>query len=206
VPRPSHRRVRRTRSRPSPKPDLVLEAAPAEAPVSLDKLEPSHAKPRDVYEPNDADNAAFEEVVTTVLDATGVPYELRTEHGDYQRAFLELPPRQAGALIGRKGASIDALELLLSRMASQRVGHNVPVQVDVNEYRERYEEELREQARGMAEAVRSSGEIRHMKPMNSRERRVVHLAVQALGGLTTYTVGEGSQRHVVIGKAPEQAG
>lgn len=103
-------------------------------------------------------------------------------------------------MIGRRGATIDAVEYLIGRMASQKVGRPIPIQIDVNEYRSQREEELKEGAVAAAESVLESGKDYHFEPMHPRDRRVVHLTVKAMDGLETYTVGEGSQRHVIISR------
>lgn len=195
----SRRSSRKTRVMPRPTLVLGEEAVPAaEAPVSAMGIEPSRARERAAYAPTDADNQAVEEVTADVMDAAGLEYTATYEPGDYQRVHLALPPRRAGVLIGRRGAVLDALEHLLGRMASQRVGHLVPVQVDVNEYRARHEQEIREEALQIADQVQESGKDWHFAPMRPRDRRVIHLAVKPIEGLETYTLGEGSNRHVVI--------
>lgn len=193
------RRSRRRFERVIPKPEVVIEETPDQPPVAYEQLEPSRARERRTYEPSDEDNAAFRRVVTETLDALDVDYTVDFAHEDYQRAFIEVGDREAGALIGKRGAGIDSLELLFGRMASHQCRHAVPVQADVNEYRKRREEELREDALVRARRVLDTGEDEHLPSMNARERRVVHLAVQSLGDeLTTYSVGHGAEKAVVI--------
>ena len=196
----SSRRRRKRFERIVPKPELVISENAPPPPVPIEKLEPSRAKERPVYRASEEDNEAFVRVVDEVLEATDLDYEVVYEHEDYQRAFITIEERQAGALIGRRGANIDALELLLGRMASHQVGHNVPVQIDVNEYRKRLEDELREMALAEARAVGETGSDAHLPMMNPRQRRVVHLTIQDMDGLETYTMGEGATKHVVIHK------
>lgn len=200
-------RMRRSRmsgrsKRATPRPDVVISEGGGvdQPPVAELGVAPSVARPRATYDPSPVDNEVFKDVVGEVLDAIDIEYETSFEHGDYQRASIELPKRAAGALIGRRGSAIDALEHLLCRMTSQRAGHQVPVQIDVNEYRLRREADLREEAVARAERALEDGRDYHMEPMNPRERRVVHLAVEKMDGLATYTVGEGSARHVVISR------
>lgn len=197
------RRTRRRYERVIPKPDVVIEeqAAPtahAANPVSLESIEPSKARERVTYVPSDEDNDIFERVIVETLDALEIDYEVELEHGDYQRASISIGDSEAGALIGRRGAGIDALETLISRMSSHQAGHSVPVQVDVNEYRSRHEQELREDAVARAKRVLDTGQDDHLQPMNPRDRRVVHLAVQEMKGLDTYSLGHGSSKHIVI--------
>lgn len=196
------RRSRRTYSgrRPTPTPSLIIgESKPEPQPAVAEMgIEPSHAKERAVYEPTDEDNAALIDATCAVLDAVGLPYEVEFEHGDYQRVWIDVDRGKAGSLIGKRGAAIDALEHLLARMCSHKVGHLIPVQVDVNNYRKRAEDEIREDALARAQRVLETGKDDHLPPMRPRDRRVVHIAVKAIDGLETYTIGEGQARHVVI--------
>ena len=120
--------------------------------------------------------------------------------------MIHLPSRGAGALIGRRGASIEALELLLGRMASHRTGTMIPIQLDVNEYRKRQEDELREDALAWADEVLKTGKDHHFPAMHGRDRRVIHIAVKQIEGLETFTLGEGNGRHVVIARVESEQG
>lgn len=188
------------RSRPMPKPDIVIEEAAPPPKVTEMGIAPSRKRERESYQPSEEHNAKVREVVEELFAATPLDPEIDYDHGDYQRIFIEVGDNGAGALIGRRGSGIDALEHLLSRMICQRCESNVPVQIDVNGYREREQEQLREFALEEGRKALESGEELHLEPMGPRERRVVHLAVKGLGGLITYTVGEGKRRHVVIVK------
>jgi len=186
-------------SRPfSAKPELVIKEAAPPPRVSEMKIAPSKERPREVYEPSPEHNAKVEEVARELLDAMEIEYELSFEHSEYQRVFVTVPEDDAGALIGRRGTGVDALEHVLARMIAQRCDANVPVQVDLNGYREREEERLRAQALERAERVLAEGIEIHFEPMHPRDRRVVHLAVKPLEGVESYTLGEGARRHVVL--------
>ena len=185
----------------SAKPDLVIEEAAPPPQVSEMGIAPSQERPRETYTPIAEHNAKVEEVTRELLDVMDLEYEARFEHADYQRVFLTVPEDDAGALIGRRGTGVDALEHVLSRMIAQSCDANVPLQVDLNGYREREQERLREQALERAEQVLAEGIEIHFEPMHPRERRVVHLAVKPLAGVESYTVGEGARRHVVLAPA-----
>jgi spoIIIJ-associated protein len=202
-----HRRPRKS-SRVAYKPQVILteEKKPelARAPVVQMGIEPSRETPRQEYEATDENCLAVEECCVDILEATDLDYEVDFEHGDYHRVHIKLPPRAAGALIGRRGSSIEALELILSRMASHRAGTMIPIQLDVNEYRQKQEDELRQDALHFAQQVLDSGRDYHFPAMNGRDRRVIHIAVKAIEGLDTFTLGEGTARHVVIARVGEK--
>lgn len=103
-----------------------------------------------------------------------------------------------GALIGRGGENLVALQQIVSAITSKKVGRTVHVPVDVEGYRQRREEQLREIARRVASRVRSSGQAVTLEPMLAYERRIVHLAVQDQPGIKTESVGMDPNRRVVI--------
>lgn len=193
----SHR-TRRRYERVIPKPDLVIEDTPSPT-TSFAKLEPSRARERRNYEATEEDNATFRKVVEELLESLDVDYKVDYTHEDFQRAVIEVDDRAAGLLIGKQGSGIDALETLLSRMTSHQCAHPVPVQADVNGYRQRHEDELRETALVRARRVLETGEDEEFHPLHARDRRIVHLAVKTLGPeLTTYSVGYGGEKAVII--------
>ena len=194
------RRTRRPYERIIPKPDVVIEEV-SEHQVPLGKMEPSRARERRTYEPTEQDNEAFRRVVVELLESLEVEYSVEFAHEDYQRAFVQVGDGDAGLLIGKRGSGIDSLETLMSRMTSHQCEHPVPVQADVNEYRKGREEELREDALVRGRRVLETGEDDQFQPMTARDRRVVHLAVQSLGDeLTTYSVGHGGEKAIVVRK------
>lgn len=200
---------RNRRKRMPPKPQVILtdpDQPDTTQRVAEMGIQPSREKERPKYEPTEEHNRVVEEVTQEVLESTGLGFDLEFEHGAYHRVDINVHGRGAGALIGRRGASIEALELLLSRMASHQVGAMLPLQVDVNQYRSRKEDELREEAADMGQRVLQTGNDHHFPPMNARDRRIVHITVKPVEGLETFTVGEGSRRHVVICKIGEDGG
>jgi spoIIIJ-associated protein len=121
--------------------------------------------------------------------------------GDYNRVRITADSDSAAVLIGRRGFTVDALEHLVERMSAQALGGHVPMNLDINNYRIRQEGHLYGQASEAIDRVRSQGEPVHLPPMNPRDRRIIHLEVQDLEDLETYTTGEGYDRHVVVTKA-----
>src|SRR5438270_1451248 len=111
---------------------------------------------------------------------------------------LEVGGAELGPLIGRGGENLVALQQIVSAITSKRVGHTVHVPVDVEGYRKRREEQLREIARRVASRVKTTGQAVTLEPMLAYERRIVHLAVQGQPGIKTESVGMDPNRRVVI--------
>lgn len=107
--------------------------------------------------------------------------------------------RQAlGALIGRKGERLSALQHLLNLMLSKQVGRWTRILVDVEGYRGRRERQLREIAQRAAQRVEETGRMLQLEPMTALERRWIHLALRDHGAVATQSIGEEPERRVVV--------
>ena len=103
-----------------------------------------------------------------------------------------------GALIGRKGERLSALQHLVNLMLSRRMGTWTRVLVDVEDYRGRRERQLGEVATRAADHVRETGQMLQLEPMTALERRWVHLALRDVDGVATQSIGEEPMRRVVV--------
>lgn len=112
---------------------------------------------------------------------------------------LEIRGQNLGALIGHRGATLEALELLLGVMASRGMNGPRPrITVDVEGYRDRRRMSLEEMAQRIASrVVRERREIA-LAPMDPRDRRTIHTALADHPHVTTFSRGEGAERHVVV--------
>jgi spoIIIJ-associated protein len=103
-----------------------------------------------------------------------------------------------GALIGRKGERLSALQHIVNLVLSRRVGEWTRVLVDVEDYRGRRERQLVEVATRAAAHVKETGQMLQLEPMSALERRWVHLALRDMEGITTQSIGEEPMRRVVV--------
>jgi len=138
----------------------------------------------------------------TVLNMLGVEVEVDIEvHEEGLHCDLNTGRDEEGLLIGRHGATLDALQYLTLRVLHSEGLGRMRITVDVGGYRGRREKTLRELADGVAQRVKQTGRPHHFEPMSAMERRVVHLAIDEAGGLRTESEGEGRRRHVVVFRA-----
>ena len=114
------------------------------------------------------------------------------------KAVLDVNGDDLGLLIGRRGATLAALQYLLNLMVSRRFKDAGPYHVDVEGYRRRREVWLQDLALRMAERVRNTGRPITLEPMPANERRIVHLALAKDPMVGTSSVGEGESRKVAI--------
>jgi spoIIIJ-associated protein len=113
-------------------------------------------------------------------------------------AHLEIQSDSVSLLIGKRGETLDALEYLVERMVNRPPRPRLRVVVDAEGYRERAAEKIRDMARRLAERASETGEPAVCRPMNSRDRRIIHMALRDFEGVETSSQGEGAFRRVVI--------
>ncbi|MCL2324673.1 MAG: Jag N-terminal domain-containing protein [Actinomycetia bacterium] len=101
-------------------------------------------------------------------------------------------------LIGRHGRTIDALQVLMSSITTKRCGIHYPLSVDVEGYRHRRKQKITEIATRAGERCVRSHRPVPLKPMTPYERRLVHIALRDMKGVTSESEGAGAQRHVVV--------
>lgn len=103
-----------------------------------------------------------------------------------------------GLLIGRRGETLAALQLLVSLIVRHRTKHRLRIIVDAENYRMRREENLRSLALRVAQQVRNYRRSIALEAMPPHERRIVHIALSDSKDISTESIGEGEERRVVI--------
>jgi spoIIIJ-associated protein len=103
-----------------------------------------------------------------------------------------------GLLIGRRGETLSALQLLVSLIVGHRTKHRMRIIIDAENYRERREENLRSLALRVAQQVRNYRRSIALEAMPPHERRIVHIALSDSKDISTESTGEGEARRVVI--------
>ena len=101
-------------------------------------------------------------------------------------------------LIGRHGRTIEALQTVTSAIVTKRMGVRFPIVVDVEGYRHRRKQKVIEIAMKAVERAERSGRPVSLRPMSPQERRMVHIAIREVQGVTSSSEGSGDNRHVVI--------
>ena len=112
--------------------------------------------------------------------------------------FFRVRGENLGALIGKRGQTLDALQYLLGHVVNKQQDAFLRVKLDIGSYREKQENKLRGFARNAARRVKQSGKSLALDPMTPNERRIIHAALQRDRYVTTHSEGEGEKRHVVI--------
>jgi len=126
----------------------------------------------------------MEAEVTTSLEGGRVVADIKSENG--------------AILIGKKGQTLDALQLIVNLIVNRDEKTRTRVIVDTESYRQRRENALVKMAREVADEVKSKGNPRELEPMNPAERRVIHLALKNDKDVETTSKGEGNFRRVMV--------
>jgi len=148
-------------------------------------------------------------VLREILEHMGVDAEV-SAFDDGERIILDAHGPESGLVIGKKGATLDALQYVVNRILFKRppapAGGGAPaapgerpmVIVDAEGYRGRREDSLIDLARRLAEKAVKTGRPVPVEPMSAHDRRIVHMALADHGAVTTESEGEGLFRRVVI--------
>jgi spoIIIJ-associated protein len=140
----------------------------------------------------------LEDFVSGVVERAGFDLWVEELEADDQARIIELQlagPDKARA-IGRDGQVLDAIQHIAVSAAANNGFSGNRIVIDIDHYRHRRDEWLREEAQRLAEDAIETGEPQEMEPMSPRERRLVHLAVADIDGVTTESEGGGHDRFV----------
>ncbi len=195
-------------------PDAPKKAKPVKekkaAPVKEKKAEPvktEKAEPVDALEVNavDAEQIAPDtkagraiKYISEILEKLGCTAVKIKVTEKENGVILHLSGEGFGVVIGRRGETLDSLQYLTSLAANDAGGGYYKVTLNIGNYRERREQTLTSLAKRVSNQVLRTGRSRTLEPMNPYERRIIHTAVQEIEGVSSYSVGEGSGRRVVI--------
>jgi spoIIIJ-associated protein len=146
----------------------------------------------------DAPAERVQELVEGVLDELDLDGEVVIEEDDDRIAVSIEGEDDYGLLIGKRGQTIDALQLLCYQAAFRGLRERKRVVVDVAGYRERRRETLESRADRAAEQALSSSNAVEMDPMSAQERRVVHERLKERAGVETYSEGDEPRRCVIV--------
>ncbi len=111
---------------------------------------------------------------------------------------VELSGPDMGMVIGKRGETLDALQHLTSLVVNRGDMDFVKVSLDTENYREKRVRALQSLALKLASKVAKTGRNTSLEPMNAYERRIIHSTLQDHNAVTTYSVGQGVKRKVVI--------
>lgn len=182
------------------------EAAPAEEPKAEESAPVAEAAPAEEAEEvevpiNIEENSkvkAAVEYLQEVITRMGVNDVTFSAVQKGEATIIRLDGEKLGALIGRRGETMESLSYLASLVANRLEGDYIKLGLDVAGYRDKRESDLTALAQRIGAKVRKTGRSFAMEPMNPYERRIIHSAIGKMEGVRSESKGEGRDRRVVI--------
>lgn len=143
---------------------------------------------------------ALEKFLNEFLGAISQNIEYTISKQDEQYLFIEINGKNSTKLIGYRGEALKALQLILTNVAANAINSPVKIIVDIENYRNKRKNTLEELAVKIEKTVTKSGKKVTLEPMSPYERKVIHTKLQDSQTVRTYSIGEDSNRRVVICK------
>jgi spoIIIJ-associated protein len=137
-------------------------------------------------------------IIDRVLDELDLDADVEITEGDDEILAEINGEDDLGILIGRRGQTLDALQLICYRAAYQGLSERKRVTVDAARYRARRRELLTEEAETAADRAARNGEAVRLEPMSASERRTVHEVLKDRSDVETFSEGDDPERRVVV--------
>ena len=177
-------------------------ATPAEEAAPVEEQAAPAAEGEEVEVPiNIEENAKVKAAVDylkDVIEKMGVQDVKFSAVQKGEATIIRLDGEKMGALIGRRGETMESLSYLASLVANRLEGDYIKLGLDVAGYRDKRESDLTALAQRIGAKVRRTGRSFAMEPMNPYERRIIHSAIGKMEGVRSESKGEGRDRRVVI--------
>jgi spoIIIJ-associated protein len=140
-----------------------------------------------------------EDFLSELLELAGLDVYIEEISINDENAFtVNLSGKDSARAIGREGQTLEALQHIVVAAAIRSGMAHQRIIIDIEGYRGRREKKVREEAVLTAQNVRNTGNPQDLVPMSARERRLVHMEVSKIDGVTTESFGNGDERHVRV--------
>ena len=166
--------------------------------ADLPEISAAPGEMQDVDQPSREDVDITVDVLQHILNYMNIHASVQVRSTDPLTLNIQGINENLGLLIGRRGETLAALQLLVSLIVGHRTKHRMRIIVDAENYRERREENLRSLALRVAQQVRNYRRSIALEAMPPHERRIVHIALSDSKDISTESIGEGEERRVVI--------
>ncbi len=185
---------------PTVEPEAPAEPMPAAESAPAPTAEPvEESVEAPVMEADPERKEKIETFLTGLLERLEVPAEIKlqvNEAGIYQ---VELVGKNLGALIGRRGETLDAIQQLTNYAVNRGQSKRIRIHIDAENYRAKREESLQRLARKTAGKALKYRRNMMLEPMNAYERHVIHAALQSYNpAISTYSTGTEPNRRIVV--------
>ncbi len=179
-------------SSPTISPELVASE------LGLGDVSVTEGEMQEVETPTREDVEITVDVLQHILRYMNIPATVQVRSTNPLTLNIHGIHENLGLLIGRRGETLAALQLLVSLIVGHRTKHRMRIIIDAENYRQRREENLRSLALRVAQQVRNYRRSIALEAMPPHERRIVHIALSESKDISTESIGEGEARRVVI--------
>src|SRR3989442_5357959 len=166
--------------------------------LGLGDVSAAEGEMQEVETPSNEDVAVTVDVLQNILRYMNIRATVQVRSTHPLTLNIQGIHENLGLLIGRRGETLAALQLLVSLIVGHRTKHRMRIIIDAENYRERREENLRSLALRVAQQVRNYRRSIALEAMPPHERRIVHIALSESKDISTESIGEGDARRVVI--------
>lgn len=165
---------------------------------NMDDISVAEGEMQEVENPSNEDVQITVDVLQHILQYMNIRAVVQVRSTNPLTLNIQGINENLGLLIGRRGETLSALQLLVSLIVGHRTKHRMRITIDAENYRERREENLRSLALRVAQQVRNYRRSIALEAMPPHERRIVHIALADSKDISTESIGEGDERRVVI--------
>ncbi|MDJ0809764.1 MAG: RNA-binding cell elongation regulator Jag/EloR [Desulfobacterales bacterium] len=190
---------------------VLLSEAPASTPLHLEEDRPYFSADDEDADPvaaNDYPTGSNEEtqemvyqigeeMLRRIVDAISPEAAIKVQRQN-DRINFDIEGGEAGILIGKRGQTLEAIQVLVDKAVRRLNGHTVRVTIDVEGYLKNKETNLIRTAERVAQRVKSKGRPASIGFMNAQDRRIIHLALKDDHGVRTQSVGDGNYRKLMV--------
>ena len=157
------------------------------------------AKIRVYYNENTVDVGELtSEVLKGILTKMGIEGDIRDLKEGENKVYIELESKYSGLIIGKRGKTLEALQFIVNLIVNHQTKTEKKIILDIEAYRAKRERALRKMSREIAIKVIRTGKPWVLEPMNTFERRLIHLTLQNDSRVITKSEGQGIYRKVKI--------
>ncbi len=137
------------------------------------------------------------EILENILGLLGLEGSFEVVENE-EEVRVEIETADPGRLIGFRGETLDCLQLIVNQIVARQSETYKRVVVDVANWRKSKEDDLTKRAQAWAQEVKDSGKEKELEAMPSWQRRIIHMVVAEVAGVSSESIGEGRDRHLVI--------
>ena len=147
---------------------------------------------------NIEDSEKIEQIIREFFLKTSLSLDLEISPSEENTVLVQIKTEDPRHLIGQNGQTLTEIQRLLKIILRRQIQRDLYVDVDVNNYKKRKIEYLKETAREIANEVVLTGKEKTLDPMPSYERRIVHMELAERSGIITESVGQNLERRIMV--------